>query len=153
METTLTREEIRAQQPQEELPARLRLVIARTARRMRQEADGGLSPSQSAALATVERRGPISPSHLAELERIQRPTATKLIAKLEEKGLVTRESDPVDGRSCLVRVSADGRALLKKLRSRKNAFLARRIKRLEEEDRQTLDRAAGILERLLEDRA
>jgi DNA-binding MarR family transcriptional regulator len=137
----------------DELPARLRLAITRTARRLRQEADAGLSPSLSAALATIERCGPVSPSRLAELERIQRPTTTRLLARLEERGLVTREADPADGRSNQVAITPDGRALLKKLRSRKNAFLARRMKRLEEDDMRTLDRAADILERLLEEGA
>ncbi|MFL5826020.1 MAG: MarR family winged helix-turn-helix transcriptional regulator [Thermoleophilaceae bacterium] len=137
----------------EELPARLRLAITRTARRLRQEADAGLSPSLSAALATIERCGPVSPSRLAELERIQRPTATRLLARLEERELVTRAADPEDGRSSHVAIAPEGRALLKKLRSRKNAYLARRIKRLEEDDLRTLDRAADILERLLEEDA
>lgn len=137
----------------EELPARLRLAITRTARRLRQEADAGLSPSLTAALATIERSGPVSPSRLAELERIQRPTATRLLARLEERGLVTREADAQDRRSSQVAITAEGRALLKKLRSRKNAYLARRLKRLEEDELRTLDRAADILERLLEEGA
>src|SRR5437764_290400 len=72
------------------LAAHLRVVIARTARRLRQEAGVDLSPSQTAALGTVERRGPLTPSELAACERIQRPTATRVIARLEEAGLVGR---------------------------------------------------------------
>ena len=58
------------------LAAHLRLAIARTARKLRQEAGGGLSPSQTSALAVVERHGPLTPSELAARERVQRPTAT-----------------------------------------------------------------------------
>src|SRR4051812_13937715 len=111
-----------------DLPTRLRLAITRSARRLRQEADPGLSPSLTAALSTVERYGPLTPSRLAEIERIQRPTATRLVAKLEEDGLVEREADPGDGRVCLVRVTREGRALVKRLRSRKSAYLAKRLR-------------------------
>ena len=76
-----------------ELPSRLRLAVARTARRLRQEADGGLSPSLTAALATLERHGSLTPSKLAEIERIQRPTVTRLVATLEKEGLVEREAE------------------------------------------------------------
>src|SRR3954451_4041076 len=133
------------------LSAHLRVVIARTARRLRQEAGTDLSPSQTAALATVERRGPLTPSELAACERIQRPTATRVIARLEEAGLVTRAADPTDGRSSLVSITGEGRALLERLRANKDAFLARRLESLSAEERATLDRAAEILERVLED--
>jgi DNA-binding MarR family transcriptional regulator len=136
-----------------ELPARLRLAVTRTARRLRQEAEAGLSPSLTAALASVERHGPLTPSALADIERVQRPTATRLLAKLEEDGLVRREPDPEDGRVSYVRVSPEVRRLLKRLRSRKNAYLAKRLRALDEEDRDTLARATAILERLLEEGA
>lgn len=133
-----------------ELPARLRLAIARMARRMRQEAGDDLSPSMMAALATIENRGPLTPSELAEFERIKRPTATRVLRRLEDDGLIERTADPSDGRSAVVSVTREGGALLKKLRSRKNAYLARRLRELPDEDVETLDRAAAVLERLLD---
>jgi DNA-binding MarR family transcriptional regulator len=133
-----------------ELAARLRLVIARTARRLRQEAGTDLSPTLTAALATIERHGPLTPSGLAELERVQRPTATRVVARLTEQGLAERTSDPADGRSFIVAATPQGRALLGKLRTRKNAYLARRLRHLDEADLATLDRAAEILEGVLE---
>src|SRR5919112_4913734 len=126
-----------------ELPARLRLVIARTARRLRQEAGDELSPSMTAALATIEMHGPLAPSRLAELERVKRPTATRVLRRLEEEGLIERTADPSDGRGAVVSVTRQGAALLKKLRSRKNAYLARRLRELPDEDVETLDRAAA----------
>ena len=132
------------------LAAQLRLVITRTARRLRQEAGTDLGPSQTAALATVERHGPLTPTELARMERIQRPTATRIVARLEEVGLVERVRDPRDARSFTVRATAEGRALMKKLRTRKNAYLARRLRDLSDDDLATLDRAAAILEALLE---
>jgi DNA-binding MarR family transcriptional regulator len=138
--------------PADDLAGRLRLAVARTARRLRQEADAGLSPSLIAALSSVDRHGPLTPSRLAEIERVQRPTATRLVASLEQQGLVVREPDPLDGRVSYVRLSADGARLLKRLRSRKNAYLAKRLRRLDEDELATLERATQILERILEDR-
>ena len=126
-------------------------MLTRGARRLRQEADPGLGPSLTAALATIDRHGPLSPSRLADIERIQRPTATRLVARLEQEGLVDREADPADGRVCRVRINAEGRALVKKLRSRKNAYLAKRLRRLDDDELETLERATEILERMLED--
>jgi DNA-binding MarR family transcriptional regulator len=132
------------------LAAHLRLVIARTARRLRQEAASDLGPSQTSALATIERHGPLTPSELARIERIQRPTATRIVARLEDAGLVDRVADPEDGRSFTVGITSQGRQLMNKLRTRKNAYLARRLRDLDDDDLATLDRAAEILEDLLE---
>ena len=141
---------MRTSTTQADLAVRLRLVIARTARRLRQEAGEELSPSQAAALATIDRHGPLTPSELATRERIQRPTATRVIARLETAGLVDRASDPDDRRSCLVGLAPDGRQLLARVRTRKDAYLSRRLRDLDADERATLDRAAAILERLLE---
>jgi DNA-binding MarR family transcriptional regulator len=134
-----------------DLAVRLRLAITRTSRRLRQEAGPGLSPTLTAALATVDRHGPLTPSELAARERVQRPTATRLVSRLEELGLLQRAADPQDRRSSLLSVTPEGRELLGEMRKRKTAYLAHRIEGLEREDRTTLDRAAAILERLLED--
>jgi DNA-binding MarR family transcriptional regulator len=133
-----------------ELPARLRLAIVRTARRMRQEAGTDLSPSLTSALATIERHGPLTPSELADVERVQRPSATRIVARLENAGLVDRAGDPSDGRVSLVTASREGRDLLRRLRKRKNAYLARRMRDLDPDDVAALERAAEVLERLLE---
>jgi DNA-binding MarR family transcriptional regulator len=135
---------------QAELAVRLRLVIARTARRLRQQAGEELSPSQATALATIDRHGPLTPSELAVRERIQRPTATRLIARLEETGFVDRTPDPLDRRSCVVSLTPAGDELLDRVRTRKDAYLARRLRDLDADERATLDRAAAILERVLE---
>jgi DNA-binding MarR family transcriptional regulator len=139
-----------------EVASRLRLAIVRTARRLRQEAyeaENGaeLSPTLTAALATIDRHGPLTPSELAERESVRRPTATRSIATLEANGLVARTADPADRRAALISATADGRALLKRLRSRKNAYIAKRLRKLDDDEVTTLDRAAGILERMLEE--
>ena len=136
-----------------DLAARLRMAVVRTSRRLRQEAAGGgdkLTPTAVSALATVERHGPLTPSELAAIERIKRPTATRILRVLEEAGLLDRSPDPEDGRSALLSVNAAGRERLRRLRGRKNAFLARRMRDLPAEDLRTLERAATILEEMLE---
>ena len=138
-----------------EAAARLRLTIVRTARRLRQEAAGTdteLTPTATAALATVERHGPLTPSELAAIERVKRPTATRILRVLGEAGLVDRAADPADGRSSLVSINAAGRDRLRRLRGRKNAYLAKRMRDLPADDVAVLQRAAAILEDLLEDR-
>jgi DNA-binding MarR family transcriptional regulator len=134
-----------------DLAARLRLAVVRTARRLRQEAATDLSPSQASALASIEQRGPLTPSELADIERVKRPTATQVIARLETAGLVERTSDPADGRVSLVSASKQGSDLLQKLRGRKTAYLASRMRDLPADDLAALERAADVLERMLED--
>ena len=134
-----------------DLAVRLRLAITRTSRRLRQEAGTGLSPTLTAALATVDRHGPLTPSELAARERVQRPTATRLVARLEELGVLERTADPADRRSSLLSVTPEGHALMEELRGRKTAYLAHRLEGLGPEEQAALDRAAAILERLLED--
>lgn len=134
-----------------ELASRLRLDVSRLARRLRQEAGAGLSPSQTAALVTIERHGPLTPSELANRERVQRPTVTRVLARLEEAGLVDRAADPDDRRCSLVSISAAGRELLDEARNRKDAYLVNRLESLDAADREVLDRAAAILERMLQE--
>jgi DNA-binding MarR family transcriptional regulator len=123
------------------------------ARRLRQEASTGAetSPTLTAALATVEREGPLTPSALADAERIQRPTATRVLTRLQEAGLVARSTDPADRRVSHVTITPEGRKLLERIRSRKNQYLAKRLRLLEPQELATLAQAAEILERLLAD--
>jgi DNA-binding MarR family transcriptional regulator len=141
MQTTLVKEE---------LAPRLRLAVTRLARRLRQEAGADLGPSQVAALASIERHGPLSPSELADVERIKRPTATRIVRHLQGSGLITRVGDPEDGRASILSITSDGRDLLRRLRARKTAYLAKRLDALDAEDRKTLERAAELLEGMLE---
>jgi len=133
--------------------AQLRLGIVRTARRLRQEAAAeatGLTPTSTSVLATIERHGPLTPSELAKLERVRRPTVTRTLGCLEREGLIARTPDPADGRSALVSVNPAGRERLRRLRGRKNAYLARRMRDMPAADVEVLERAAEILEGMLE---
>jgi DNA-binding MarR family transcriptional regulator len=133
--------------------SQLRTAIVRTARALRQDAaaETGLGAGTTAALATINRDGPLTPSELADIERVKRPSMTRTLACLDREGLIERTPDPADGRSSLVSISAAGRERLAALRRRKSAYLARRLRKLDPEEVATLARAAEILERMRED--
>src|SRR2546423_3748701 len=88
-----------------DLAPRLRLAVRRLLGRVRQQSADGLSPSQASALSSIERHGGLTPSELATIERIQRPTATRVIAALADARLVLREPDAQDRRSARVKVT------------------------------------------------
>src|SRR3954453_3214586 len=97
--------------PLSERAAHLRTAIVRTARRLRQEAAAetpGPTPTSVAALATIERHGPMTPSEIAAIERVKRPTITRTLVCLEREGLIDRARDPQDGRSALITVPDAG---------------------------------------------
>ena len=134
-----------------ELASRLRLAITRTARRLRQDAGPGLSPTQASALSTIERVGPLTPSELARIERVQRPTISRVSARLGQAGLIERMPDELDGRGARLRLTPEGQRTLRELRSRKTAYLAERLERLDPEEQAILAQASELLERMLED--
>jgi DNA-binding MarR family transcriptional regulator len=134
-----------------DLAERLRLAITRLARRLRQHGEANdASPTQLSALATIERRGPITLGELATAERVQPPTITAAIDRLEGQGLVQRRTDEQDRRVVRVEITSVGRKLLARNRSRKTAYLAKRLRALSAEDAATLHEATLILDRLLE---
>lgn len=124
----------------------VRIAIARTARRLRQEGASDLSPTALAALASIDRKGPLTPTRLAELEGVRRPTITRIIGHLEEHELIERRPDPEDGRSCLLTVSPGGADYLSRLRTKKSAFLADLLASLPADDAEILVRASEILD-------
>jgi DNA-binding MarR family transcriptional regulator len=130
---------------------RLRLAIGRLARRLRQQAGGEITPSQLSALSSVGRLGPLTLGELAAVERVRPPTMTRIVASLEEAGLVDRSAHPGDRRIARVKVSRAGRAFLERTGTRKDAFLVERLARLDQDEVEQLRRAVVVLERLLED--
>ena len=134
------------------LASRLRFVVGRLARQVRQETvRGEVTTSMLSALATIERRGPLTLGALAAAERIQPPSMTKLVARLEETGLVVREVDAQDRRVARVQVTREGKRLLERTRSRGSAYLARRLATLSPEERAVVEAALPVLERLVEE--
>jgi DNA-binding MarR family transcriptional regulator len=134
-----------------QLASRLRFAVMRLARVLRQKAQDQVTPSQLSALVSIERDGPVTLGELAALESVQPPTMTRIVAGLEEQGLVQREVDPADRRISRVRMTPQARKLLERNRSRKTAYLASRLRGLSAEELDVLARAAGLLERMTED--
>ena len=130
--------------------ARLRLSILRLARRIRQRADIGLTPSQLSALSTVERHGALRPGELAHYERIGKSTVTRLLANLEAQGNLQRLPDPDDGRSTYVALTDQGSDLLKSFSEEADAYLARQVAALTPDEQRRLVDAIPVLEHILE---
>jgi len=129
---------------------RLRLVVARIARQLRQtvDRDTGLSTTLLSALATVDRLGPVTLGDLAAAERVQPPSLTRVVAKLEHRGLVSRAVDGEDRRVSRLQTTTEGRRLLTLSRTRKNALLAQRIRDLNPDELAALELALPVLEKL-----
>jgi DNA-binding MarR family transcriptional regulator len=136
------------------LATAMRISISRLARRLRVERLGlggtetVLSDIQLAALAALERHDAMTPGELAEHEKVQPPSMTRVIAVLEERHLVRRAPHPTDRRQVILTVTAEGRDLVQRVRRRREAWLARRMQELTEEEREILRAAAPILEKI-----
>ncbi|RJL33170.1 MarR family winged helix-turn-helix transcriptional regulator [Bailinhaonella thermotolerans] len=131
------------------LAAALRISLTRLNRRLRKQTAGhSLSSTQLATLATIDRNDGMSPRELAEHEKVQPPSMTRVITALEERGLILRTPHGSDRRQVLLSATPEGKALLKEERRRKEAWLTQRLKELTPEERATLRQAAPILEKL-----
>lgn len=140
-----------AKETRAELPAQLRLGIMRLSRRLRQETPGQITPSMQSALAMLDRHGPLTLGELAGLERVAPPSMTRIASRLEEAGLVVRSVDASDRRVARVAVSPEGSRLLREVRSRRDAYLATRLRSFTLEERAVLAQALPLLERLTGD--
>ena len=135
------------------LATELRISVSRLARRLRAEriARGlatELSDTQLGALAALERHDAMTPGELAEHEKVQPPSMTRVIAVLEERDLVLRSPHPTDRRQVVLTVTEEGRAVVQRVRLRKDAWLARRLAELTDGELATLEAAVPILEKL-----
>jgi DNA-binding MarR family transcriptional regulator len=86
---------------------------------------------------------------LATLEQVQPPSMTRIVASLTEAGMVTRVAVADDRRSVRVRITPEGERALDRVRTRKNAFLLRRLSELSTEEQQQAAELVGLLEHLL----
>lgn len=132
-----------------EIAARLRLSATRLARRLRQEADTGFTPSQLSALSTIHNHGPLTLGALAEHERVAPPSITKVLSKLEADGLVERTQCPDDGRVSHVATTNAGRSLVEETRRRKTTWLAGRLHELGPVAQARLAAALDVLDAII----
>jgi DNA-binding MarR family transcriptional regulator len=132
-----------------ETAARLRVAVARLARQLRQNSPGGLSPSQWSALVSVEDNESLRIGDLAEAEGVSAPTATRLVASLEEAGLLSRTSDPADRRTAYIALTDLGREKLEWAREVRTASLAQRLSEMPAADVRRLIELLPVLESFL----
>ena len=135
------------------LASALRISVSRLARRLRAERTAhGLQPelsdTQIGALATLERKGAMTPGELADHEKVQPPSMTRVIAVLEQRGLVRRAAHATDKRQVVLTVTDEGTEVVHQSRRLREAWLARRLRELSPQERAKLRAAAPILEKL-----
>ena len=129
---------------------RLRLVIARLQRRLRQQASAGITPSQLAVLGALNRLGPSTPGELATAEAVQPPSITRIANALEENQLVERIVVSDDRRSVKLRLTPKARRLLQSIRDQRTAWLADRFAELTPAQIDDLRRGIAALEQIVE---
>lgn len=131
------------------LASRLRLAVVRLNRRLRaQRADSALTLSQLSALSCLHKAGSMTPGELAAKEGVQPPSMTRVIAALEDNGLVTRRAHPTDGRQAIVEVTEAGQARIEEEVSIRERWLDQHLAELDEDELAVLSRAAEIIDRL-----
>lgn len=128
---------------------RLRLAVARLARRQRQQSDIDLTMGLQSALGVIDVEGPLTLGELAALEHVSAPTVSRMVDQLEDRGLVTRTPDRSDRRCVRIEMTDEGRAQLSEARARRDAWVRARLDTLDGSDREALAAAVGPLERLL----
>lgn len=129
---------------------RLHSAAIHLLRRLRREDEAsGLTAPRLSALSVIVYGGPLTLSALAAAEQVRAPTITRIVAALENAGLVRREPDPADGRAALVRATPVGERVLGEARARRLSALSAEMEDLPPEDLATLARAGEILERLV----
>jgi len=129
----------------------VRVAVMRLSRRLRNQGNVGITPSQLAVLGTLERGGPMTLGQLADAEAVQPPSMTRIVNALAEAGLVQREARAGDRRSIVVAISRAGRRALDSIRAHRNTWLLERVRGLTESEQADLWRGVSAIERLLED--
>jgi DNA-binding MarR family transcriptional regulator len=142
-------EECQPEESQPELAGRLRLSVIRLSRRLRsQRSEETITLTQLSALYTLGSCQAMTPSELAASERVRPPSMTRVIASLEEAGLVSRRQHPTDGRQSIIELTVAGADLLAEEASARERWLDKRLAELTEDERETLGRALEIIDRV-----
>ena len=133
-----------------DVAVRLRTLVTRLNRKLRQQALGSVSPAQASLLAMTDRLGSPTLGELARAEQIQPPTTTRLVGTMVEAGLLARFEEPSDRRISRVKLTQAGRRELDRIRKLKTAYLVEQIGSLDETDRARVAELVDLLERLAE---
>lgn len=131
------------------LASRLRVAVVRLNRRLRaQSSDSVITLSQISALSCLHKAGSMTPGELATREGVQPPSMTRVIAALEELGLVSRHAHPTDGRQAIVELTSAGHAKIEEEVSARERWLDQQLADLTEEERAELSHAAEVIDRI-----
>ena len=130
-----------------EIAARLAAAVGRINRRARSDS-ASLGYGLVSALATIQREGPLRPGDLSRIEVVTKPTMTRILTELEQRGFIEREADPRDGRAFMVTATAEGVAAVERARSDRTGIVAELIAELDESDVQAIAGALAALERV-----
>ncbi len=131
------------------LASRLRLSTVRLNRRLRaQSADSTITLSQLSALFALVQGGAMTPGELAAKEGVQPPSMTRVIAALEDAGLVVRRAHPSDGRQAIVEATEAGYARADEEVTARERWLDSRLAELTPDEHEVLMRATGIINRI-----
>ena len=134
-----------------ELATVLRPALLRLTRQIRiQRADTSITLTQLSALGALEKCGPMSPGELATYERVQPPSMTKILAGLEERGLVHRTTHPTDRRQAIIELTETAHELIDSERRSRDAWFSQRLVTLSEDERTLLRNVVPVLDKLAE---
>lgn len=138
-----------ATDPETDALARLGVVVQRLARGFRvASAAHGMTPSQLSVLAGVVRLGPLRMADLAEREGLNPTLLSRVVAHLEDAGLLERSTEPHDRRCVTLRVTPAGRRRQSRVRAERDGLLGAQLAALDEADRELVLGALPALERL-----
>jgi len=130
-----------------EIAARLAAAVGRISRRARTDS-AALGYGLVSALASIQRHGPLRPGDLSRIEVVTKPTMTRILTELEQRGFIEREADPSDGRAFMVSITAAGAAAVEEARSTRTGIVADLIAELAPEDVAAIAGALDALERV-----
>lgn len=134
----------------EAVASRLHAAAIHLLRRLRgADLEAGITPARLSALSVLVYGGPCSVSELAAAEQVSVPTMSRMVRSLEDRGLVTRQPDPSDGRAVRLQPTPEGRRMLEEGRDRRVGSLAGMLSRLDAGDLEAVERTAAVLEALL----
>jgi DNA-binding MarR family transcriptional regulator len=134
-----------------EIANELRPVLLRLGRQLRREVHSlGVTGGQVSLLASIKSAPGTTASELAEREGVSAAAISNHLARLEAAGLIRRTRGDADRRRVGLALSADGDKVLRSVRQRRTAWLARRLERLTDDERAAVDAAVAPLAKLLE---
>lgn len=133
----------------EEEVNRIRIALGRIARRVdRHSSEEGMTRTEFSVLATIARRGPLGVRELAEIEGLNPTMLSRILGKLDDRGLVDRTADVNDKRAVRVSTTAVGKALHRRLKAKRSALFAEQLNLLTPEHTDQLLVALPALEEL-----